>query len=343
MKVSSLVIYSQLLVGVLGAGYYNINTGISRPCDEDMYGRNRFSRGRYFGGDCRSNLSGRLGRGRFGNRKCLNDSLLVPFSEINGRVGAYSKKNLLISNFVNLQDYLRNISGSNYNSENSGTFDRMLNSSFEIGKRIYTIFRNCIYLVRAHEYIDYKHKFEERKFGDCFYILIDNVSLNSFVFEYCRTLKHFEEQNYPLGSNFFYQAREKSLVEIDLNVRSNSSICSADLLNDPKSILEINLYDRIKLMEFFIQRYFYTNSGYNNEEKVRCFIRIYEEIYLRGCPLDHQVTAFVLYKLYAELRFNYSENCVIELLTRFLVDYKEGTNIDVAEIFCALAFGTVGK
>lgn len=343
MKVSSLVIYSQLLVGILGAGYYNINTGISRNCDEDMYGRTRFSQGRYFGGNCGSNLSGRSGRGRFGNRRCLNDNLLIPFSGINSRVGAYSKENLLITNFLNLQNYLRNISGTNYNVENTGTFDRMLNYSSEISKRIYTIFRNCVYLVRAHEYIDYKHKFEHHKYGDCFYILLDNVDINSYVFEYCQTLRHFEEQNYPLGSNFFYQAKERSLVEIDLNIRSTSSLCSADFLNDPKCILDINLYDRIKLMEFFIQRYFFTNGGYNNEERIRCFFRIYEDIYLRGCPLDHQITAFVLYKLYAELRFNYNENSIIELLTSFLVDYREGTNIDVAEIFCAFTFGTVGK
>lgn len=333
MKTTSLVLFSHIMSSVFGRPTFDINTGISSYFDDNYYSGNR--RGRCGGSNLGRAFNRPSGRNHF------DDNLLIPLCTINSRSGALSQHNLLVCNFLNLQHYLQTI--SKYDNDYHSTMHVGSNYLSEISIKVYNIFKRCIFLVRNYEYIEYKEKFEQHKYNDCFYILLNNVELTNFVFEYFRTLRECNNANMVLGSNYFYNSTQGGIADLDLNIRITGNICSADFLNDPKCILEINLYDRVELIKFFIQRHLCETYGPLNSTLLERFFSLYESVFLRGRFIDHQITAFVLYKLYAELRFDSNEINVIDSLSKFLSDYLTGRNLAVARTFCALTFGSVRK
>ncbi|EEQ82678.1 hypothetical protein NCER_100566 [Vairimorpha ceranae BRL01] len=268
-----------------------------------------------------------------------NDGFLLPFT-FDCITGFFNRENLRRAFFNLVQHRLRYLEkhlnfSHNFQSSLFVNFD-------EIAVDLREIFRKFIYLVHFNDYAHYKKCFYENKYIECFYIMYNNVSCTRYVFDYMNILASLPS-NCKIDSSHFYRCKEKCLVDTKLNICSFSGIPSADFLIDPVSILELNLYERTQLLKFFFTRYYFECSYGEIEERLIRFLDLYRDVYLNGSIWDHRVTAFVMYKIFSELRFKRFNDGLIDRMYEFLRLYSNGTLIRIAKFFCILTFGCFEK
>ncbi|WUR03147.1 putative spore wall protein 30 [Vairimorpha necatrix] len=262
---------------------------------------------------------------------------LITFAALDSKLGCYSKSNLLRCNFYLLECILKSLCRSYNNTNHSIGLDR---NDGRHCHELYIIFKRCLYYVDFCDYERYKNFLEKRLYVECFYVIYNNLKCERKLCEYIELLICAQKE-YNINSCCFYNSKEKCIIDTSLKCCHESKFLSADFLLDPICILELNLYERTQLLNIVLHRYNRRNEA--RDEEIRCFLELYNVVYLRNKQLDHQVTAFVLYKLCSEFSLRNHNRSQIILMHNFLKEYKNGLHCREAYFFCLMTFGSCKK